>query len=559
MILNGKEIGENQLLKSQVCVIGAGAAGVTLALELAQKGIEVILLEAGGLDANALPDDDLEGNIADHQFHAPLTECRSRQLGGTTALWVGRCLPMDPIDFEKRDYVPNSAWPVQFEEIARHYPRANAYCHAGDYAYDLTQALPNAPSSLVPGFQNESVSCSRLERWSLPTQFGRHYRKALIGHRNIRLIANAFCINIKLGPLRRSVDSVTVASEPGRHFRVEAQAYVVAGGGLESTRLLLASNATDSEGIGNTYGHLGRYYMGHLFGSIAGIRFLGDPRKTVYGFERDRGGVYCRRRFWITPKAQQKEKLLNTALWLTNPSAADPNHGSGILSAAYLALNLPYIRDILAPPAIQKAFSGQSRPESYWPHIRNIVSDFPRTAGFTSQFLFRRFVPRRRIPALFIYNRFNRYDLYYHAEQTPQWHNRVSLHDQCDRFGMPRLHVDFRFSPQDIDSVCQAHRLLAGQLEERQKLGIFTYKQDDIRSLVSAQVRDGFHQIGTTRMSASEKDGVVDSNCKVHSVANLYVCSSSVFPTSGQANPTLTIVALAIRLANHLCHDLLCH
>jgi choline dehydrogenase-like flavoprotein len=296
--------------------------------------------------------------------------------------------------------------------------------------------------------------------------------------------------------------------------------------------------------------------MGHLFGSIAEIKFVGDPRKTIYGFERDHNGVYCRRRFWITPETQKKEKILNTALWLTNAPAANPNHRSGILSAAYLALNRPYLREKLAPPAIQKAFRGMPRTESYWPHVRNILSDFPYTAFYASQFLFRRFVPSRRIPALFIYNRLNRYDLYYHAEQTPQWYNRVSLQDRCDRFGMPRLHVDFRYSPQDIESVYRAHQILADQLEIRQKLGNFTYKQEDVRTLILDQVRDGFHQMGTTRMSASENEGVVDPNCKVHSVENLYVCSSSVFPTSGQANPTLTIVALSIRLASHLLQGL---
>jgi len=552
VIQNGKEIDDNQQLQSEVCVIGAGAAGVTLALELARKGADVILLEAGGLNANALADADLAGNIVDTRHHAPLSECRSRQLGGTTALWVGRCLPLDPIDFEIRDYVRNSGWPIRFEELTRFYPRATEYCHAGDCVYDFPQNSAQSPPYLVPGFIDDAVTNSRIERWSLPTHFGKHYRKELIGHRNIRLLTNSFCIRIELNPACRTVDSVIVATVPGRHFRVQAQLFVVAGGGLETTRLLLASNTSDSEGIGNSYGHLGRYYTGHLFGSIAEIHFAGDPRKTRYGFERDDAGVYYRRRFWISPETQKKEKILNTAFWLTNAPAANPNHRSGILSAAYLALKLPYLRDKLAPPAIQKAFRGRSGPENYWPHLRNILSDFPYSAAFITKFLFKRFVPARRIPALFIYNRSNRYDLYYHSEQTPQWDNRVSLQTDRDRFGMPRLHVNFRFHPQDIESVYRAHEVLADQLEKRQKLGVFKFKQDDIHTMITDQAQDGYHQIGTTRMSASEKDGVVDPDCKVHSVQNLYVCSSSVFPTSGQANPTLTIVALAVRLANHL-------
>ncbi|MGR9085630.1 MAG: FAD-dependent oxidoreductase [Gammaproteobacteria bacterium] len=553
MILNGKDIGENQRLHCRVCVIGAGAAGCTLALELARNGIDVILLEAGAQAAGKRPDDDLEGHIATERHHAPLDECRGRQLGGTTALWVGRCVPMDPIDLDRRDYVKGSGWPIRFEELARHYPRANYYCHAGDDAYDVATALSNAPSAIVPGFVDDDiVTCSRLERWSLPTHFGKHYRSELIGQKNIRLLVNSFCTRIELSPVERIVNSLTVATEPGKHFRVSADFYVVAGGGLETTRLLLASNSVDGEGIGNTSGHLGRYYMGHLFGSIAEIDFSGDPRQTIYGFERDRQGVYCRRRFWLTPEAQKKEKILNTAFWLTNPAAANPKHGSGILSAAYLALNLPYLRDILAPPAIRKAFRGAPRQDPIWPHLVNILSDFPNTAVFSTQFLIKRLIPRRRIPALFIPNRFNRYDLHYHAEQTPQWSNRVSLLDQCDRFGMPRLRVEFGYSAQDVDSVLRAHQVLADQLETHQKVGTLAYKQGDLRTMILDQARDGFHQIGTTRMSVDEREGVVDTDCKVHGVENLYLCSSSVFPTSGQANPTLTIVALAIRLADRL-------
>lgn len=552
MIRNGADLCDNSLLQSQVCVIGAGAAGITLGLELAQRGIDVILLEAGDSKARAFPDADLDGHIIQASHHAPLHECRSRQLGGTTALWAGRCLPFDPIDFEPRDYVQHSGWPISFEEIERYYPLANDYCFAGEYSYDAAQAFPGAGTALIPGFSSDRLTCTRLERWSLPTHFGKHYRKQLTSSRCLCVLLNSVCVEITLDPHQERVDSVIVATAPGRHFRVKAKAFVLAGGGLETTRLLLASNKICPEGIGNRSGHLGRYYMGHLFGSIANIQISGDPHKTLYDFERDRQGVYCRRRFWVTPETQKQEKLLNTAIWLTNPPAANPDHRSGILSAAYLALGLPYLRSKLAPPAIQKAFRGAHPNQSVWPHLRNMVFDLPHTVFFSSQFLFRRFIPKRKIPALFIFNRSNGYDLYYHAEQTPRWRNRVSLQDCHDRLGIPRLQVDFDYSPQDIDSVVRTHQILADQLQRDRKWATLRFKENDSHRLISDQARDGFHQIGTTRMSVREKDGVVDPNCRVHGIDNLYVCSSSVFPTSGQANPTLTIVALAIRMARHL-------
>ena len=552
MIDDGLDIPEGQVLSAQVCIVGAGAAGVTLALELAGRGVEVVLLEAGGWKVDKACQHDLDGEVLSPAHHAPLPECRSRQLGGTTALWVGRCLPLDPIDLEQRDYVPDSAWPIDWTELDRHYPRANEYCHAGTYAYTVAEALPHAPESIVPGFEDGVLIAGLIERWSLPTHFGRHYRRAFSAKKNLRVFLNSACTEVELDLERRRVRTVSVATAPGRRFRVEAEFFVLAGGGLETTRLLLASNRVEADGIGNRSGHLGRYYSGHVSGSVAEIQFRGDPRRTIYGFERDSDGVYCRRRFWLAPETQRKEGLLNTAFWPTNPPAADPQHRNGILSAAYLALSLPFLRDKLAAPAIQKMFCGESTGQSYWPHVRNIFLDLPRASLYSAHLLYRRFVTERRIPALFVYSPANRYDLYYHAEQAPNRRSRVELADDVDRFGMRRLQVDLRYSSQDIDSVVRAHEVLVREMQDHQRVARIDYKRDDVYGHVLAQATDGYHQIGTTRMAASERHGVVDGHCRIHGVEGLYVCSSSVFPTSGHANPTLTIVALAVRLAHHI-------
>ncbi len=552
MIEDGRNIPNAQVLSTQVCVIGAGAAGVTLALELASQHLEVILLEAGGLKADKASLRDAAGEIASTGHHAPLSECRSRQLGGTTALWVGRCLPLDPIDLERRDYLPGSGWPIEWAELERWYSRANDYCHAGTSTYTLAEALPDAPVSLVPGFRDGALIGSHIERWSLPTHFGRHHRQALSASKRIRVLLYAACTDIEFNSEQRRVTTVSAATAPGRGFQVRAQTFVLAGGGLENTRLLLASNKTETRGIGNRHGHLGRYYMGHVFGSVAEIRFQGDPRKTVYGLERDADGVYCRRRIWLAPQTQQEEGLLNTAFWSSNPPASNPKHRNGILSIAYLALSLPFLRERLAAPVIRKMFIGESPDRSWWPHLCNIFSDLPRSSLQGTFFIYRRLFTRRHIPALFVYNPANRYDLYYHAEQAPNRDSRVVLADDVDRFGMRRLRVDLRYSFQDIDSVFRAHEVLAREIQDRQGLASIHYKRGDVRGHILEQASDGFHQIGTTRMSANERDGVVNGDCRVHGTQNLYVCSSSVFPTSGHANPTLTIVALAVRLGHHI-------
>jgi len=552
LIEDGLEIPHGQVLTTQVCIVGAGAAGVTLALELAGQGQHVILLEAGGMKADRTARSDLAGEVLSPRHHAPLPECRSRQLGGTSALWVGRCLPLDAIDLERRDYVPNSGWPIDWAELDRYYPRANEYCHVGSYAYTRAAALPHAPRFFVPGFRDGAVIASYVERWSLPTHFGRHYRGALSANYKIRVLLNSACTEVDLDPERRQVREVSVATAPGRRFRVRAQTFVLAGGGLETTRLLLASNSVEAEGIGNRYSHLGRYYMGHIFGSIAEIQFYGDPRKTIYGFERDPDGIYCRSRLWLAPETQRKGALLNTAFWPTNPPAANPEHRNGILSAAYIALSIPLLRDKLAAPAIQKMFCDKSPGEAYWPHVRNLLMDLPQTSFYSARFLYRRFVTKRHIPALFVYNQANHYDLYYHAEQAPNRDSRVVLADDADRFGMPRLKVDLRYSEQDIDSVVRAHEVLAREMHVHQQVASIQYKREDVYDHVLEQAADGYHQMGTTRMAASERHGVVDEHCRLHGVGNLYVCSSSVFPTTGHANPMLTIVALAVRLADHI-------
>lgn len=552
MIEDGRNILNAQVLSTQVCVIGAGPAGVTLALELAGRGLDVILLEAGGLKADKASIRDLAGEIASRGHHAPLSECRSRQLGGTTALWVGRCLPLDPIDLERRDYLPGSGWPIEWAELERWYSRANDYCHAGACTYTLAEAMPDAPGSLVPGFRDGLLIGSHIERWSLPTHFGRHHRRALSMSKKIRVLLYATCTEIDFDPEHRRITTVSAATVPGRRFQVRAQTFVLAGGGLENTRLLLASNKIEKGGIGNRHGHLGRYYMGHVFGSVAEIRFHGDPRRTIYGLERDADGVYCRRRIWIAPQTQREEGLLNTAFWPTNPPASNPEHRNGILSVAYLALSLPYLRDRLAAPIIRKMFIGESANRCRGPHFRNILVDLPRTAIQGTHFLYRRFVTKRHIPALFVQNSTNCYELYYHAEQAPNRDSRVVLADDVDRFGMRRLRVDLRYSFQDIDSVVRAHEVLAREMHDRQGVASIRYKRSDVHGHILEQASDGYHQIGTTRMAANERDGVVNGDCLVHDTQNLYVCSSSVFPTSGHANPTLTIVALAVRLGHHI-------
>ena len=554
MIQTGLDQTPGQFLSTEICIIGGGAVGVTLALESAKAGFDVLVLEAGGPPGRDQATDDLDGEIVSAHRHAPLKECSARQLGGTTARWAGRCLPLDELDLERRAHVAESGWPLAWEELQRWYPQASEYCHVAPGRFTVPEALPAAPVAMVPGFRDGAIIGSRLERWSLPTHFGRHYRAALTGDRRIRVLLRSTCTKLKLDAQSRQIVEAVVAAAPGREFRVRAKVFVIAGGGIESTRLLLSSCDSGGGAIGDRYGHLGRWYMGHLSGSVAEIQFHGDPRQTLYGLEPDRHGVFCRRRFWPAPDTQRREGLLNTAFWPTNPAASDPGHRNGLLSAAYLALSTPLLRDILATPVIRRMFCGTPDRPRYRAHMVNVLRDFPRASSDAAYFLYRRFLTQRSVPALFVGSPTNRYELYFHAEQAPNWSSRVSLCDRVDRLGRRRPRVDLRYSDQDIDSVVRSHQVLAHELGDIQGVATVVYKGSDVHAQVSALAADGYHQLGTTRMSESERTGVVDPDTRVHGVKNLYVCSSSVFPTGGHANPTLTVVALAVRLADHLRH-----
>ena len=334
--------------------------------------------------------------------------------------------------------------------------------------------------------------------------------------------------------------------------RVHADAYVLACGGVESTRLLLNIHADGKLPLAG-HVHLGRYYMGHISGKIANVQLRGDAACTVSGFERTSDGYYVRRRFTFRDEALQTHGLLNIALWLDNPPPADPAHRSGILSAAYLALRMPVLRDRLAAPAIRKSLLAGAPDLRLGPHLLNLLRAPVGTAAFVLRFLKGRYRERPRLPGFFVHSPGNRYAIHYHAEQLPNADSRITLAESSDRLGLRRARLDLRFQRADAESVVAAHALLDAQLRA-QGVGELLYKHPESERVdaVMRQARDGVHQIGTARMAADASQGVTDAQGRVFGVRNLFVCSSALFPTSGQANPTLTLMAFAVRQAEIL-------
>lgn len=546
-----------------MAIVGAGPAGIVTALELARSGLEVIILDSGEKRFNSRAQRMADAATLDPHRHAPMSMATRRQVGGASVIWGGRCVPYDPIDFERRGLVSGSEWPIGYEEFAPYFQRACDWLRCGRAAF-AGRELDHLPASIVPGLPNGDVRTSTFERWSLPTNFGSEYRVPLRRSKRLRLITGLTCTEVVCERDARRVTHLEARALDGRPIRVCARRYVLACGGLETTRLLLASRDPSGEAIGDHSGHLGRWYMGHAEGIVARVRFTTPPHATIFGYERDVDGVYVRRRFSFTATAQKRLGLPNIVAWLANPLLPDPVHQSGKLSFMYLVLASP-LGALFAPEAQRMSLTGHSVPGApYGPaepgpvreHLKNLIREAAPTARFVVDFGTRRFFARRRrVPGFFVYNPSNAYPLQYHGEQLPNRESRVTLGEPRDALGMPRLNIDIRFSEEDVGGVVRAHHHWDEYLR-RHGCGWIEYLHEDVAGAVEQRLGAGFHQVGTTRMSATPREGVLTPELAVHGFDDLFVVSSSALVTSGQANSTFMIIVLALRLADRLRGEL---
>jgi choline dehydrogenase-like flavoprotein len=547
-------------IEADVAIVGAGPAGIVLALELARAGYRVVLLESGGTSFDPKVQR-LGDTVGEDEYHVDMSLATRRQIGGASNLWGGRCVPFDPIDFEPRPLVGDAHWPVSYEEISRYFQRACDWCRCGEAVFNVEGIPGLAKRSLVPGFVDGEVCASALERWSLPTNFGLLYRQALEDSPSLQLASGLTCLEIVPRPTtssegKGSVEHLRARGEDGRTVVVRAARYVIAAGGLESTRLLFASKSNEyPEGIGNHSDHLGRWYMAHVETRVARIHFSTPPGQTIYNHERDEDGVYVRRRFTFAPWAQRERGLPNVAMWLVNPEVGDASHGSGILSFVYLMLISPFGRYFVAE-GIRQAHIKTSAPRSVRAHLRNVLRDLWPATKFAFTFGYQRFVRRgRKVPGFFVRSAANVYPVLYHGEHLPHHESRVEPTEERDAFGMPRLRTHLHFSEEDVRSVRRGHEMLDESLRT-QGLGHVELIHEDVEEAVRQQLFGGYHQAGTTRMSAEAEDGVVDGNLAVHGFDDLFIASSSTFPTSSQANSTFMVIAFALRLADRLAGEM---
>jgi choline dehydrogenase-like flavoprotein len=543
MMIDAETLEDGARLQADLCIVGAGAAGITLALQFLDRGISVLLLESGGLKEEAGSQALYEGEVADERLHSPTTKYRQRRFGGSTTIWGGRCIPFDPIDFERRDWVPDSGWPFGIEALLPYYPRANRLCEAGRFAYTAEASFPNGMRPMFERFSSTSFTDNTIERFSCPTDFGTRYRTRLQTSQDVRVVLHANVTNIATVPSGTHVSRLDVKTLGGRSLTVRAGHVVLASGGLEIPRLLLNSRGQNQAGLGNAHDLVGRTYMCHIAGTLGEIAV---PGNVFHGYDISDEGIYCRRRLALTAAAQRDMQVGNFVARLHHPRIPDPRHRTGLLSA--LALAKPFIGY-----EYSKRLHGEDEANlaTWLAHVRNVAFDSWNTAAFLANWARRRTLAERKLPSIIARSKAGLYSLDVHAEQIPNRNSTVGITDKRDALGMQAILLDWRYSALDILTVRCAVARLAGELEAS---GCGTLHYDDER-IAHDMLRDGAyggHHIGTTRMAQSPREGVVDADCRVHGIDNLFIAGSAVFPTSGQANPTLTIVALALRLADRL-------
>jgi GMC oxidoreductase/FAD dependent oxidoreductase len=526
---------------ADVTVIGAGPAGITLALECARHGQSVLLLESGDNGALKKAQDLSLATLVDPHTHYDMAVSVARRFGGTSNLWGGRCQQLDPIDFTERPGLVEAKWPFGLEQLLPFYGIACRYASCGSPVF----TAPVGDSICDP----KLVEASPIARFSNQPRFH-------IAHKN------SFCssqVDVRLNvtvtdfELHESghIKALTVAGPDRERHRIPVNRVAIACGGLESTRLLLCLQRKHPELFGGTNGPLGRYYMGHLIGEIADIKFATDRVARAFDFFVDGNGSYVRRRMVPSDEAQRCRHLLNCSFGPVVLPVSDATHGSGLLSLAYLAVARSALSRMLVAEAVRIR---HSRPDvALLPHVKNVLFELPSAATYLPRFIYGKFFSQVRLPGFFVLNSERRYGLSYHQEQVPDPYSRVWLNDDVDSLGVPRLSIHLKFDRRNAEALVRSHRLLEEWLEQK-KVGRlhYRYPQEELEDAVQEQAAHGRHQIGTARMGFYRRSAVVDKNLRTFDVPNLHVLSSAVMPTSGQAGPTLTVVALAARLAEHL-------
>jgi choline dehydrogenase-like flavoprotein len=560
--------------EADLAIVGGGPAGLTIAREFFGTSTRVLVLESGMLEETpnhaALAELESVGEPRSNMqkqkrvaFHGASSSSwspdlqpygvRCRALGGSTHAWAGKSAAFDSVDFEKRSWVPHSGWPIERASLARYLDRAADVLNLGPNSYDeslwkLIGMAPPEPRVDVEGLRSFfwQFARSRLDHLDI-MRFGREF--VTFKAENVRVLLNATVRQIELAPDGTSFDGLEISTVEGVRSKVKAKLAVIAASGIENPRLLLASNAIQSSGIGNSSDLVGRFLMDHAGARVGRFDMAGlaqiVKRFGFYGVRHNGRTHMYMHGLAPSPIIQEREQLLNSAVYfmperspddpwdalkrlLRRNSAKPGDDMLAVLSGAGL----------LAKGIGMKALASNATPTVLKDFIVNTAIRY--NPNLVAEEFQSRGLPHKLtgvwIDAI--------------AEQRPDPDSRVTLADRTDRIGVPLAKVNWRINDDERRTIVRiAHLIRDAFARVGMAVPILEPWVAEER-LEDGVIIDMAHTLGTTRMSETPASGVVDKNCQVHGVRGLYVAGGSIFPTSGHANPTLMILALAIRLAD---------
>lgn len=493
MLKDASELPLQSSEEADVCILGGGAAGITLARQLNATKLRVLLVESGSFDPEPETQALASGDVVGHQYWA-LHTSRLRYFGGTTNHWTGWCRPLDPLDFEQRAWVEHSGWPISYSDLEPYYRAAQEVCELGPLDY-----APNTwAKSIKQPLLDRDLNGFRSVTWqfSPPTRFGARYRKELVDSDNVTILLRANAVYLKLNGTTSRIDAVRAKTLNNNEIVLKARAYVLALGGLDNPRLLLASSDVAHAGLGNENDMVGRFFSDHPH-TVLGALITDEPKEVTRAYgdlvnTEDKRPAAVRFTLALTEEMQRDRKLLGCCINLEPPQRT-----------AFRASDARGVKSLMEQ--LDKRWARQT------------------------------------------------FELFARAEQAPTHDSRVYLSWRRDPFGLPRVALDWSIDEKTVASLKGSVELLAAAVGRAGLGRVYSYAhREEKLKQAWPELWGGHHHMGTTRMSHDPRHGVVDPDCRVHGVDNLYCAGSSVFTTTGYANPTLTIVALAARLAEHL-------
>jgi choline dehydrogenase-like flavoprotein len=507
-----------------VCIVGAGAAGITLALELAAKGRRVCVLEAGAESYTSTAQRLLEGSVEGDPY-PPLRSTRMSAFGGTTHVWAGWCRTLDGVDFEARPALGQVAWPFGRDELLPHYRRAHELCGLAEFEYDPHHWYKKLGRQPLIENLEELVHCVfhvRVQNLAVV------FRQRLEQAPNVAVVLRAPVTRVDVDPAGQ-VRSVRVHRPGTDDVPVAARQYVLAAGGIENARLLLLSATTPEQAPGNRNGLVGRFFTDHPFINPGALVLRGEPRRLDFYFPQlvpGADGAAVRATLSFPRETFAREGLFSAVMFF------HPRYESHAVFASPEVRALLEWRDTLRSRAVPGATARL---------LRRAIRRPDRIAVAGLRKLVVRDGPARRWRVRMMF------------ETASRFENRVTLDPRRDELGRPRARVEWRLGDGEISGMRRSLALFDAAFR-RTGIGHIERSLADNDEAWRRALEGGKHHMGTTRMHADPAQGVVDSDGRVHGTRNLYVTGSSVFPSGGYANPTLTIIALASRLAEHLNH-----